>query len=240
VAGKTTPDPKLILAVEDGETQGLQSIKHLDIPYVEIREWDTFNMVHAELYKDAGKGICTYKGEKYDHIIVDSYSCCGYQWYEDALKKLGWAEIGLGRGRAGLQPYSFIAEKGRQTTKKLMMLKAHIIVIAREGVYETGMGTEDYKSVPCMEMPGAKLHTELPGSFDAVIRMRRVNGQNVFVTQEEGGAVAGMRVPENFKVPKYIKPDISLVQRCIRGDRSVLDELNLEKVPERTSVQLAR
>ena len=225
---KTTPDPKLILATEDGDTQGLQSIQDLDVPFIEIRDWTTFELVHAELNRVKGKS--QYQGTEYKNIIVDSYSCCGHLWMDAALAALHWSEIGLGRGRASLQPYSYIAEKGRQTTKKLMMLRANLIVIAREGVYETGMGTEDYKSVPCVELPGAKLLNELPGSFDAVIRMKMVNGKRVFVTApHDGGAIAGVRVPVDVNLPLYIKPDINLLTRLILGDRSVLDELSIER-----------
>lgn len=243
IAGETTPDAKFGLWTEDGDTQGLQSISHIDVNGVEIRNWPTFDEVCAELGRVPGK--CQYQGFDIDNLLVDSYSCCGHLWMDDALSKLGWKEIGLGRGRASLQPYAYVAEKGRQTTKKLLNLiainKVNVIVVAREGVYETGMGSEDYKSVPCIELPGAKLHSELPGSFDAVIRMRSINGVRVFVTQEEGGAIAGLRVPKDFgPIPKYIKPDISLVQRCIRGDRSVLSELKAQSPTKPDSVQLNR
>lgn len=223
---ETTPAPKLTLATEDGETQGLQSIQDLNVPFVEIRTWPVFELVHAELMRVKGK--CQYRGLDLENVIVDSYSCCGHLWWERALGQLGWKEVGLGRGRAGLQPYSYVAEKGRQATKRLLDLKANVIVVAREGVAESGMGTDDFKSVPCIELPGAKLFNELPGSFDAVVRLRRVNGQNVFVTSEEGGAIAGIRVPKGFKVPLYIKPHIGDVIALVKGDRSALDRLSLK------------
>lgn len=227
---KTTPDPKLILATEDGDTQGLQSIKDLDVPYLEIRDWPTFELVQAELTKK--KGVCQYMGTNFENIIVDSYSCCGHLWWDLALKQLGWAEVGLGRGRAGLQPYSYIAEKGRQTTKLLMTLEANLIVIAREGVAESGMGTAEYKSVPCIELPGAKLFNELPGSFDAVLRMRIISGKRVFVTAEEGGAIAGVRVPEGAKLPLYVKPNIGDIIRLVLGDVNAVKDLTFEKAAE--------
>lgn len=226
---KTIPNFKetgLILATEDGDTQGLQSIQDLDVPYLEIRDWETFELVHAEMMKK--KGECQYQGYKVENTVVDSYSCCGHLWMEDALKKLKWDEIGLGRGRAGLQPYSYIAEKGRQATKKLMMLQSNLVVIAREGVAESGMGTEDYKSIPCIELPGAKLFNELPGSFDAVIRMRSINGKRVFVTTEENGAMAGVRVPEGVQLPRYVEPNVGALIRLVLGDRSALNDLTIQ------------
>lgn len=227
IVAESTPDPKLILATEDGETQGLQSIRDLNVPYVEIRDWETFNLVHAELTRV--KDVCQYRGAEFENIIVDSYSCCGHLWWDLALKQLGWEEVGLGRGRAGLQPYSYIAEKGRQATKRLMTLNANVIVIAREGVLETGMGTADYKSVPCIELPGAKLHAELPGSFDFVVRLKRVNGMPVFVTTEEGGAVAGVRLPKGMRLPLYVKPNIADMLAACAGDVSAIDRLRIKK-----------
>lgn len=227
IVAKTTRDPKLILATEDGETQGLQSIRDLDVPYLEIRTWPTFELVTTELMRVKDK--CQYKGFEVNDIIVDSYSCCGHLWWDLALSQLGWEEVGLGRGRAGLQPYSYIAEKGRQATKRLMMLRANVTVIAREGVLETGMGTADYKSVPCIELPGAKLLNELPGSFDFVVRMKRVNGKNVFVTTEEGGAIAGVRLPEGLKLPMYIEPNIADLQKAVLGDEDAINRLRIQK-----------
>lgn len=234
IVAETTPDPKLILATEDGDAQGLQSIQDLNVPYLEIRDWPTFELVHAELTKDnkivGGRmtGSCQYKGEKYEHIIVDSYSCCGHLWWDMALRTLGWSEVGLGRGRAGLQPYSYVAEKGRQATKRLMMLRANVCVVAREGVAESGMGTEDFKSVPCIELPGAKLFNELPGSFDYVVRLRRINGKNVFVTTEEGGAIAGVRLPKGVSIDRYIKPNVGDLAKAVLGDREALNRLKLD------------
>lgn len=227
IVAETTPDPKLILATEDGESQGLQSIQDLNVPFLEIRTWPTFELVHAELTKVKDK--CQYLGMDYPNIIVDSYSCCGHLWWDLALTQLGWKEVGLGRGRAGLQPYSYVAEKGRQATKRLMTIQANVTVIAREGVLETGMGTEDYKSVPCIELPGAKLLNELPGSFDFVVRMRKVNGERVFVTTEEGGAIAGVRLPKGMALPKYIKPHIGDLQAAVLGDKSAIDRLTIGK-----------
>lgn len=226
IVAETTPDPKLILATEDGDTQGLQSIQDLNVPFVEIRNWKTFELVHAELTRVPG--ICQYQGFAVENVIQDSYSCCGHLWMDAALEALGWNEIGLGRGRASLQPYSYIAEKGRQTTKKLMMLRANLVVIAREGVYETGVGTADHTSVPCIELPGAKLLNELPGSFDAVIRMRKINGKHVFVTQEENGAIAGVRVPKGVELPRYVKPNVGDIISLIKGDREAVNRLRLD------------
>src|SRR5262249_40139802 len=97
-----------------------------------------------------------------------------------------------------------------------------------EGIAETGMGTDDHKSFPCIELPGAKLYNELPGSFDAVLRLVSVNGQRAFQTQEGGGAIAGIRVPKGFgEIPFYIKPNVNYVIRCVQGDKSVLPLLAL-------------
>jgi hypothetical protein len=235
IVAETTPDPKLILATEDGDSQGLQSIQDLNVPYLEIRDWPTFELVHTELMKNTtvvgGKlvGKCQYKGEEYPNIIVDSYSCCGHLWWDMALSQLGWNEVGLGRGRAGLQPYSYVAEKGRQATKRLMMLRANVTVVAREGVAESGMGTEDYKSVPCIELPGNKLFNELPGSFDFVVRLRQINGKRVFVTAEEGGAIAGVRLPKEFgTIDRYVKPNVGDLQKAVLGDKEALNRLKLD------------
>jgi hypothetical protein len=233
VAGKTTPDPKIILASEDGDTQGLQTLQDFKIPFIELRDWPTAELVLAEMMRF--KDHCQYQGTTYTHVIADSYSCFGTLWMDLALKMLGRTEVGMaGPGWDPRRPYGYVAEKGRQATKKLMMLRAHLICVAREGLAEEGEGT-DKVSYPCIELPGAKLYKELPGSFDAVVRLKMVSGKRVFVTETENRAVAGVRVPESMRLPRYVKPDIGLLIKVMMGDRDALNEITFDADRKKTA-----
>jgi hypothetical protein len=225
IVAETTPDPKFIFATEEGDTQGLQSISHLDIDFVEVRDWTTGELVLAEMARVAGKA--QYKGIPFEYLINDSYSCNGQLWMKMALDKLGWKEIGMpGPGHDPRRPYQYVAEKGRQATKQMMALPCHLICIAREGQAEEGEG-ENKKVFPCIEMPGAKLFNELPGGFDAVVRLRQINDKRVFVTEPEMGAIAGIRIPATHRLPKYIKPHVGDLIAAMLGDRDAAKRLEL-------------
>jgi hypothetical protein len=226
----------LILATEMGDTQGLQTLRDLDLPYLSIRDWEVMEIVLAELNRIPSK--CQFQGEEFGCVAVDSLTMCGGQWLDLALRKLGRKEIGMAeKGWDPRRPYMYVAEKGRQAMKNFMSLRAHLVCIAREGVHEEGEG-DDKVSYPCIELPGAKLYKELPGWPDATIRMRLVNNVRVFVTQEERQAVAGVRTP--FALPRYIKPDLSLLIKCMLGDESVLKEMDAKPPSEAKVVTLAR
>jgi hypothetical protein len=59
--------------------------------------------------------------------------------------------------------------------------------------------------------------------------MKRVNGQNIFVTAEDGGAIAGVRVPEGLKLPLYVKPNIGDLIDLVLGDKTAVDRLTIKK-----------
>jgi len=237
VAGRTAPKP-LILANETGDTHGLQSVRDLDLPYIVTRDWEETELVIAELNKVPN--ILQYNGEEYQSLIVDSFSGCGRFWLDLALKKLGRKEVGMSEpGWDPRRPYAYVAEKGRQAMKKFMALRAHIILICREGVAEEGEG-DDKSSFPCVELPGSKLYKELPGDPDATVRLIVKNGLRVLVTQPEHGAIAGVRSPGDIAIPRYCKPDLTLLIKAMLGDRSAAEALDAKPPKEPSVVNLSR
>lgn len=194
----------------------------MDLPFLEIDDWPTMELVIAELNKVPN--ICQYQGEKFDTIIVDSLTACGDLWLKLALKMLGRTEVGMAApGWDPRRPFGYVAEKGRQSMKHFMSLRAHLLCLAREGLSEEEVDG-DKVQIPCIELPGAKLYKELPGWPDATLRLIMKNGKRLFVTSTEGRAIAGIRTALPF--PLFIKPDIGLVIKAMLGDKEALANLN--------------
>lgn len=215
-----------ILATDQGDSMGLQTISDLDIPVIPISNWDEAQQVFAELNKPRSHGGCEYQGELIDVIVNDSLSGFGSIWMDKGLEALGWEEVGVAeRGKDPRRIYAYIPEKGRQTTKALMNCKAHLILICRETMMEEGEGAAKI-TYPVPELPGAKLPRELPGWLDGVIFGKMIAGQRRWVTEVEGKVVAGVRMPPNRRLPKYVMPSYGLIIKAMMGDDDALARLD--------------
>jgi len=218
-----------ILATDQGDSRGLQTISDIDVPVIPIDTWDEALAVFAELGRK--RTHVEYQGERIDVLVNDSLSGFGSIWMDRGLEALGWDEVGVAHpGHDPRRIYSYIPEKGRQTTKALQNLPCHLILLARETVIEEGEGPNKVSwLVP--EMPGAKLPRELPGWLDAVLFGKILNGDRVMMTQAEGKLVAGIRAPANRQFPKYCRPDYGLLIKAMMGDDDALRELAFVKPP---------
>lgn len=231
-------DP-LILATELGDTKGLQSLRDNSIPYIPIENADEFNIVVTELSRN--REAATYEGQTFKTIITDSYTALGALWMAAGTEIMfGDADVMLWDKAKGKDPrnvYAYLAEKGRKETTNLFEVRAHIVMLCREGLVTEGEGKDQFNyAVP--ELPGLKLSRELPGWPDFTFRMRFVNRQRVFVTSTEDRAVAGPRLPSSLHLPQYIKPNIALCTRVMLGDLDALRALSLS--PEAASPQVRR
>lgn len=224
---QTAEDP-LILATELGDTKGLQSLRDLSIPYLPIESAEEFNIVVAELSRN--REAAEYEGQTFKTVIVDSYTGVAALWMEAGTEAMfGDADAMLWDKQKGKDPrnvYAYFAEKGRKETSALFEVRAHVVMLCREGLVTEGEGRDQINyAVP--ELPGQKLSRELPGWPDFTFRMRFVNGQRVFVTTTEDRAVAGPRLPGSLHLPKYIVPNIALCTRVMNGDTEALRALSL-------------
>lgn len=224
-----------VLATDQGDSMGLQTISDLDIPVIPVSTWDEATLVFAELAKQKHKGKCTYQGEEIDVLVNDSLSGFGSIWMKRALEVMGKEEVGVAhQGWDPRRVYAYIPEKGRQTTNALMDLACHLILLCRETLAEEGEGQARIQyMVP--ELPGAKLPRELPGWLDAVVFGKIINGERVLVTEAEGKVVAGIRSPENRRYPKYIKGDYGLLIKSMMGDDAALADLKWVSPASKTS-----
>lgn len=218
----------LILATDQGDSMGLQTISDLDVPVVPITDWEEAQMVFAELNKDRGEGhLPSYQGEEFDVLVNDSLSGFGDIWMQRGLEALGWSEVGVAApGKDPRRIYAYIPEKGRQTTKALMSVKSHLILICRETLMEEGEGQSKI-TYPAPELPGAKLPRELPGWLDAVVFGKIVQGERRFLTEAEGKIIAGIRASPDRRFPKYIKANYGLLIKAYMGDRDAMKALEI-------------
>jgi hypothetical protein len=232
--GKTTlaltAEEPLVLATELGDTKGLQSLRDSDVPFIPIESSEEFTLVVAELNKN--REAAEYEGHRFKTIFTDSYTALGGLWMEAGTEAITGSpdtmlwDKAKGVGKDPRNVYAYFAEKGRAETKHLFDVRAHIVMLCREGLVTEGEGNAQINyAVP--EIPGQKLSRELPGWPDFTFRMRFVNKNRVFVTTTEDRAVAGPRLPGSLHLPAFIKPNIALCIRVMLGDLDALRALSL-------------
>jgi len=213
----------LILATDQGDSMGLQTISDLDIPVVPITNWDEALVVFAELNKDRGPGnLARYQDVEFNVLVNDSLSGFGDIWMQKGLEVLDWKEVGVAEpGKDPRRIYAYIPEKGRQTTKALMSVQSHLILICRETLAEEGQGATKI-TYPVPELPGAKLPRELPGWLDAVVFGKVVAGKRMFLTEVEGKTIAGIRAAPNRRFPHMIPANYGLLIKAMMGDEQAM------------------
>lgn len=220
----------LVLATEDGQTKGMSTLADLHLAAVLIDELDQLVMATSELSAKAKPGQLFYKGHgPFEALAIDSLTGIGPMLEAASMRIRGWSMIWdkvKGGGADPRSAYPYIAEKGRQVVRKLMALPVPLIMTCREQLNTEGEG-DAAKSYAAPELPGQKLPRELPGWPEATLRLRMINGQRVFVTENEGDVVARVRLKEGMRCPKYCKPDLGAMLRLLQGDDSALKDLEL-------------
>lgn len=213
----------IIVSTEMGDTRGLNTISDLDVPVVEVDNWEVALLVFNELKK--GK----YQGREFDVVFNDSLTGFGDIWMEKGMEVMGWDEVGVAHpGHDPRRIYAYIPEKGRQTMKALFDIPAHLVCVCREGLVTEGEG-RDALTYPAPELPGQKLNRELPGWPDATIYGKFFNGQRIFLTEAEGKTIAGVRMPEGYRFPRRMRADLSLLIKGMKGDKEAIERSKLEE-----------
>lgn len=215
----------LVLATELGKTRGLLTLQSEDIPFIEIDSHAMLMEVLAELKKKPGK--VEYQQVEFGAVVLDSIT----QWGQFPLDRFmvlkNWPDLSTPQDKKDpRQAYGYLAEMGLQLYKSMFDLHAHIGVIAREGLFGDGSPENPYFNAP--ELPGAKLPRELPGWPDATVRLRRVAGQRIMMTQTEGFTPARVRLPADYPpLPERCSPDVGALIRFLCGEREMIDLLRL-------------
>jgi hypothetical protein len=245
-AGKTNAlrtlkhlDP-LVVATEDGNTKGMSTLGDLHLAAILIDNLDQLAIMTTELAAKARPGELYYKNKgPFKVLALDSMTGVG-PMLEDAAKTIkGWEMIWDAHAGGKKDPrtaYPYIAERGRQVVRKLMALPVPLIMTCREQLVTEGE-PPNQKSYPAPELPGQKLPRELPGWPEATLRLRMVNGQRVFQTENEGDVVARVRLREGLRCPKYCRPDLGAMLRLLQGDVSALQDLELPKIEVKKTIQ---
>jgi hypothetical protein len=229
---RSCPKP-LILATELGETKGFLSLQDLHMPFIPIDSHDDLVAVISELNSTFANGApCQYQGEEFETIVLDSITHLGEMYLESFMKMKGWTDLhGMdARGKDPRQAYGYLSEKGRQAYKLLFSVRAHLYIIAREGLLQVGDGKEaTYFPVP--ELPGQRLPRELPGWPDASVRLARKAGKHVILTTGEEGAPCRVRSPEGApKLPSRCSQNIGALMRYMCGEHSAINELDPKRM----------
>lgn len=220
----------LIVATEDGQTKGMSTLADLKLAAILIDKLDELIAMTTELSAKAKPGELYYGNHgPFGALGIDSLTGIG-PMLEDAAKRMkNWDmiwDVSAGGGKDPRSAYPYIAEKGRQIVRKLMALPVPLVLLCREQTITEGEGS-NAKSYAAPELPGAKLPKELPGWPEATLRLRMINGQRCFVTENEGDVVARVRLKEGYRLPKYCKPDLGALIAVLQGDYSRLKDLDL-------------
>ena len=228
---RSCPKP-LVLATELGETKGFLSLQDLHVPFIEINSHDDLIAVIAELNSRPESSPCQYQGEEFETIVLDSITHLGEMYLESFMKLKGWSDLhgADARGKDPRQAYGYLSEKGRQAYKLLFSVRAHLYIIAREGLLQVGDGKEaTYFPVP--ELPGQRLPRELPGWPDASVRLARKAGKHVIIITGEEGAPCRVRSPEGApKLPSRCTQNIGALMRYMCGDHTAINELDPKRL----------
>lgn len=233
----------LVLATEDGNTKGMATLGDLHLSAIPIDRLEQLVAVTTELSAKSKPGELYYGTHgPFNALAIDSLTGIG-PMLEDAAKAIkGWDMIWDAHTGGGKDPrtaYPYIAEKGRQVVRKLMALPVPLFMSCREQNVTVGQAPNT-KEYPAPELPGARLPAELPGWPEATLRLRMINGVRQFITENEGEAVARVRLKQGFRVPKYCKPDLGLILRVLQGDYTALPLLELNRAETaKTPQQLA-
>jgi hypothetical protein len=232
----------LVLACEMGAKRGLGTLQDLAIPYLPIDDMETLLQVARELGKN--RDVCTFEGEEFETVILDSASVAGELGLEGAQKIKGWQGLWDTMGTGGKDPrmaYPYMNEKMRQLMKLLMNVQANFLAIARESMAEEKDTEGKIITYKVPEFPGQKLPHELPGWPDATLRGDIVNGQRLLRTRTHMRAVAGIRVP-GLNVPEFLLPNTAILCDWMRtGDAKLLAQLTPQVgKPKAVAVTAAR
>lgn len=218
----------LVIATEIGNTKGMSTLADLHLAALLLNTLDELVAVTTELSARSKPGELYYNGQgPFGCLALDSLTGVG-TFLEDAAKRLkGWDMIwdtAKGSGKDPRTAYPYIAEKGRQVVSKLMALPVPVVLTCREQLVTEGEGSTA-KTYAAPELPGQKLPKELPGWPEASLRLRMVNGQRVFVTENEGDVIARVRLKPGLRLPKYCLPDLGAMLRLLEGDDTALRAL---------------
>lgn len=217
----------LVLACEMGARRGLGTLSDLDIPFFPCDTIEQLLEVARELGKNRER--CTFEGEEFEHVFLDSASVAGELGLEGAKKQFNWGDFlwdaTKGSGKDPRKAYPYMNEKIRHLMKLLFDIQAHFIAIAREAKWEEKDSEGNTLTWMVPEFPGTKLPMELPGWPDATLRGDFVNGVRLLRTKTHLRAVAGIRVPDNVpnreqvqtNVPDFLIPDINAICSWMRG-----------------------
>lgn len=220
----------LVLATEDGQTKGMSTLADMKYPAIMIDNLDELVAVTSELSAKAKPNELYYNDlGPFGCLVLDSCTGVG-PMLEDAAKKMkGWDMIWTSeKGKDPRMAYPYIAEKGRMVVRKLMALPVPLIMTCREQIVTEGEAPNAV-SYPAPELPGQKLPRELPGWPEATIRIRMINNERVFQTENEGNVVARVRLPEGLRLPKFTNTNLGALVRLLCGDAAAIKDL--ERTP---------
>lgn len=220
----------LTFAMEKGETRGLLSVRSLRIPFIDCPNWDTCQYVVNKIATSEDRR--TYRGMQFHCAVFDSWTQAGDLWIRKYLGMKGREETGIGTTEKGdrwdpRQVFAYVAEKGRlEYDRAEEGLAMDLVFICREGLFQTTKDESVFDQTPCPDLPGQRLVRETPGWPDATVRMVVKSGQRIFITAVEDNAPARVRFDVPGKVlPKYIRADLPLLIRLLKGDTSVLSQM---------------
>lgn len=231
------PRRPLVLATEAGNSKGMGTLGDLHLPCVLINDIDELTAVYMALTASAKPGEVYYDGAgPFGAVALDSMTGVGV-FLEDAVKKLkGWSMIWDAKRGGGKDPrnaYPYIAERGRKIVSAFMALPVPVVITCREQLFTEGEG-DMTKTYAIPELPGQKLPRELPGWTEATLRLRSINGNRVFVTQNEGDVIARVRLQGNVSCPKYLRQDLNALIEVLQGTCDVEKEVQRLKADTST------